>query len=55
MASAKTCPHTDEDRLQVSGTQLRNALSKGEEVPVEFSRPEVLKILKEYYSSLDAK
>jgi len=55
MASAKTCPHDDADRLQVSGTQLRNALSKGEEVPVEFSRPEVLKILKEYYSSIDAK
>ncbi len=53
MASAKTCPHDDADRLQVSGTQLRNALSKGEEVPVEFSRPEVLKILKEYYASID--
>ncbi len=52
MASAKTCPHDDADRLQVSGTQLRNALSKGEEVPVEFSRPEVLKILKEYYASI---
>jgi len=55
MASAKTCPHDDADRLQVSGTQLRNAHSKGEEVPVEFSRPEVLKILKEYYSSIDTK
>ncbi len=53
MASAKTCPHDDADRLQVSGTQLRNALSKGEEVPVEFSRPEVLTILKEYYASID--
>ena len=53
MASAKTCPHDDADRLQVSGTQLRNALSKGEEVPVEFSRPEVLKILKEYYATID--
>jgi sulfate adenylyltransferase len=55
MASAKTCPHDDADRLQVSGTQLRNALSKGEDVPVEFSRPEVLKILKEYYASIDGK
>ena len=55
MASAKTCPHDDVDRLQVSGTQLRNALSKGEDVPVEFSRPEVLKILKEYYASIDGK
>lgn len=55
MASAKTCPHDDADRLQVSGTQLRNALSKGEEVAPEFSRPEVLVILREYYSSLEAK
>ena len=53
MASGRTCPHGDDDRLQVSGTQLRNALSKGEEVPVEFSRPEVLKILKEYYASIE--
>ncbi len=53
MASAKTCPHDDADRLQVSGTQLRNALSKGEEVPVEFSRAEVLTILKKYYASID--
>lgn len=55
MASAKTCPHDDADRLQVSGTQLRNALSKGETVPAEFSRPEVLEILQDYYSKLDAK
>lgn len=52
MASAKTCPHDDADRLQVSGTQLRNALSKGETVPAEFSRPEVLEILRAYYASL---
>jgi len=53
MASAKTCPHDDADRLQVSGTQLRNSLSKGENVPVEFSRPEVLEILRAYYASLE--
>ena len=55
MASAKTCPHDDADRLQVSGTQLRNALSKGEDVAAEFSRPEVLVILREYYASLEGK
>ena len=53
MASAKTCPHDDADRLQVSGTELRNALSKGENVPAEFSRPEVLEILRAYYASLE--
>ena len=54
MASGRTCPHGDADRLQVSGTQLRKWLSAGADVPVEFSRPEVLAILREYYASLDA-
>jgi sulfate adenylyltransferase len=52
MASGRTCPHTDADRLQVSGTQLRKMLSDGIEVPPEFSRPEVLEILRAYYASL---
>jgi sulfate adenylyltransferase len=54
MASGRTCPHDDADRLQVSGTQLRKSLSEGLEVPPEFSRPEVLAILREYYAALDA-
>jgi len=52
MISMKTCPHGKEDRLFLSGTALRKALSEGEDVPAEFSRPEVLKILREYYASL---
>jgi len=52
MASGRTCPHADEDRLQVSGTQLRKMLSEGTDVPGEFSRPEVLEILRAYYASL---
>jgi len=52
MASMKTCPHDAEDRLLLSGTKLRKALSEGSEVPDNFSRPEVLKILREYYASL---
>jgi sulfate adenylyltransferase len=54
MASARTCPHGDEQRLLVSGTKLRKWLSEGAEVPAEFSRPEVLAILREYYAGLDA-
>jgi len=50
MASGRTCPHGDADRLQVSGTQLRKWLSEGAPVPPEFSRPEVLEILREYYA-----
>jgi len=54
MASGRTCPHADADRLLVSGTKLRKWLSEGSPVPPEFSRPEVLDILRAYYSSLDA-
>jgi sulfate adenylyltransferase len=52
MASGRTCPHGDEDRLLVSGTKLRKWLSEGSPVPAEFSRPEVLEILRGYYASL---
>jgi sulfate adenylyltransferase len=52
MASMKTCPHAKEDRLFLSGTALRKALSEGGEVPAEFSRSEVLAILRDYYSSI---
>ena len=55
MASLKTCPHSAEDRMLLSGTKLRKALSEGEEVSEKFSRPEVLKILREYYGSLTEK
>ncbi len=50
MASGRTCPHGDADRLQVSGTQLRRWLSENSSVPAEFSRPEVVEILREYYA-----
>jgi len=54
MASARTCPHDEKDRLLVSGTKLRKWLSEGAPVPAEFSRPEVLEILREYYAGLAA-
>ena len=52
MASMRTCPHQGNDRLLLSGTKLRKALSENGEVPAEFSRPEVLAILREYYAGL---
>jgi sulfate adenylyltransferase len=55
MASARTCPHEGKDRLLLSGTMLRKTLSEGGQIAKEFSRPEVLAILQEYYRSLDEK
>ncbi|MGB5439015.1 MAG: sulfate adenylyltransferase [Gammaproteobacteria bacterium] len=52
MASMKTCPHEGGDRILLSGTKLRKALSEGEDVSDKFSRPEVLTILRKYYGSL---
>jgi sulfate adenylyltransferase len=51
MASGRTCPHDAADQLQVSGTQLRKWLEEGAQVPPEFSRAEVLEILREYYAA----
>jgi sulfate adenylyltransferase len=52
MSSMRTCPHEAGDRVLVSGTKLRKALSEGGEVEDNFSRPEVLEILRAYYASL---
>jgi len=52
MVSMKTCPHGKEDRLFLSGTALRKSLSEGGDIPAEFSRPEVLSILRDYYGSI---
>ena len=52
MATARTCPHDPQDHIAISGTRQREMLSTGVEIPSEFSRPEVVAILREYYASL---
>ncbi len=49
MATSKICPHSVEDRISLSGTMVREMLSRGEMPPEEFTRPEVARILIEYY------
>jgi sulfate adenylyltransferase len=53
MASMKTCPHEAADRMLLSGSKLRKLLSEGDEVPDNFSRPEVLAILRRHYEGLN--
>ena len=67
MASMKTCPHSEKavldeegnyvsgDRLLLSGTMLRKSLSEGKAVPPEFSKPEVVALLREFYAGLEEK
>ena len=51
MATAKTCPHDEEFRINVSGTRQREMLSNGEEVSTKFGRPEVVTVLRKFYDS----
>ena len=54
MATAKTCPHDPKHHISISGTEQRKMLSEDADIPPEFSRPEVVAILKQYYASLKA-
>jgi len=47
--------HTPEDFIALSGTKVRQMLGQGIAPPPEFSRPEVAKVLMNYYQALDAK
>ncbi len=47
MATTKTSSATPEERLFLSGTKVREMLANGEDLPVEFTRPEVAAVLME--------
>ncbi len=43
--------HTKDDFVLLSGTKVRMMLANGEDLPKEFARPEVAKILMDFYQS----
>jgi sulfate adenylyltransferase len=47
MASTRTCPHPAELHRTLSGTAVRKLLAEGKDLPEEFTRPEVARVLLE--------
>ncbi len=52
VVTAKTCPHDSSEHLFLSGTQVREMLQRGEAPPLEFTRPEVARVLINGYKAV---
>ncbi|WP_051324946.1 sulfate adenylyltransferase [Candidatus Solirubrobacter pratensis] len=50
MATTKTSPAAPQERIALSGTRLREMLSRGERPPEEFTRAEVADVLSQAYA-----
>ncbi len=48
MATEKTCPHSEEYRIKISGTKIRRMLKNGEKPPEYMMRPEVAEVVLKY-------
>jgi sulfate adenylyltransferase len=51
LSSARTCPHDESSRLELSGTRVRELLKSGGRLPVKFTRPEVAEVLRAHYAA----
>lgn len=52
MVTTKTCPHPQEFHVILSGTKVRELLKKKQDLPLEFTRPEIGRILMDAYENL---
>ena len=50
LVSSRTCPHDSSHHLVLSGTKVREKLRAGENLPAEFTRPEVAEVLRKAYA-----
>lgn len=50
MVSPRTCPHPSSHHLVLSGTRVREKLRAGENLPPEFTRPQVAEVLRKAYT-----
>ena len=51
MSTSKTSIAKNEDKIFLSGTKVREMLMNGENLPIEFTRPEINQILLRYYKN----
>jgi sulfate adenylyltransferase len=54
LASTRTCPHPPSERLELSGSRVREILRDGGDLPHEFTRPEVAEILRAHYRAAES-